>query len=78
MTISANEFKYMTEAIAADIAVYLSDEFKITVSEALDILYNSDTYSNLMNPETGLYFQSSNYVYSFLKDELILRKSEKY
>ena len=36
----------------------------------LEIIYNSWTYEKLSDPETGLFFQSVGYVYSFLEDEL--------
>lgn len=68
------DFKYMTEAIAADLADMLTKEFGMTVPETLDTLYNSVTYERLIDPRTGLYFQSSRYVYSFLKNELTTGK----
>ena len=64
------DFKYMKEAIAADLAVLLSEDFNMSISEALDALYNSTTYAKLSDRRTGLYFQSTQYVYSFLKEEL--------
>ena len=65
-----NDFNYMKEAMAADLAELLAKEFDMSVTEALDALYSSDTYAKLSNPDTGLYFQSTQYVYSYLKDEL--------
>lgn len=65
-----SDFKYMTEALSADLAELLSQEFGMNVSESLDALYNSETYNKLIDPNTGLYFQSTQYVYSFLKNEL--------
>ena len=70
-----SDFKYMVEALAADIAELLSNDFEMSVSEALDTLYNSDTYAKLINRATGLYFQSTQYVYSFLKNELATGRS---
>ncbi len=64
------DIKYMTEAIVADLAELLSADIGSDIAETLDIIYNSDTYSRLMNPGSGLYFQSSLYVYSFLKNEM--------
>lgn len=64
------DFKYMKEAMAVDLAELLSVEFGMTITEALDALYGSETYAKLCNPNTGLYFQSTQYVYSFLKEEL--------
>lgn len=68
------DIKYMTEAIAADIAEFLSKDMGMSVAESLDTLYNSATYAKLVDPKTGLYFQSSLYVYSFLQKELATGK----
>jgi hypothetical protein len=42
----------------------------MTITEALDTLYGSETYTKLCNPDTGLYFQSTQYIYTILKEEL--------
>ena len=65
------DFNYMKEALAADLAELLAKDFDMTITEALDTMYGSETYSKLCDPNTGLYFQSSQYVYSFLKCELL-------
>lgn len=67
---SNKDFEYMKEAMTADLAEKLSTDLGLNIAESLDVLYNSDTYLKLCNPNTGLYFQSSLYVYSYLKDEL--------
>lgn len=38
--------------------------------EAIDVLYTSETFKRLQDDATGLYYQSSGYVYSFLQSEL--------
>ena len=68
------DFNYMKEALAADLAELLAKDFNMTITEALDAMYGSETYSKLCNPNTGLYFQSAQYVYSFLKNELLTAK----
>lgn len=68
------DFNYMKEALAVDLAELLAKEFHMTIIEALDALYGSETYTKLCDPNTGLYFQSSQYVYSFLKNELLTAK----
>ncbi len=60
----------MKEAIATDLAELLAKDFGMGIAESLDTLYNSETYAKLSDPNTGLYFQSAQYVYSFLKNEL--------
>lgn len=42
--------------------------------EALKALYTSDTYSRLINLDTGLYAQSTAYVYEYLEKELVMGK----
>lgn len=68
------DFNYMKEALATDLAELLAKDFDMTVTEALDTLFGSETYTKLCNPDTGLYFQSTQYVYSFLKNELLTAK----
>ena len=68
------DFNYMKEALAADLVELLVKDFNMTITEALDAMYGSETYSKLCDPDTGLYFQSSQYVYSFLKNELLTAK----
>lgn len=67
-------FNYMKEALVADLAELLAQEFDMSITEALDALYGSETYTKLNDPNTGLYFQSAKYVYSFLKNELLTAK----
>ncbi|WP_289225444.1 hypothetical protein [Bacteroides acidifaciens] len=65
-----SDFNYMKEAIATDLAELLAKDFGMDIADSLDTLYNSETYAKLSDPNTGLYFQSVQYVYSFLKNEL--------
>ena len=64
------DFEYMKESLATDLAELLSKEYNMSITEAIDTLYDSDTYAQLCNPASGLYFQSTRYVYSFLQEEL--------
>lgn len=64
------EFNYMKESLATDLAELLAKDYGMNVAESLDTLYDSETYEKLSNPKTGLYFQSTQYVYSFLKGEM--------
>lgn len=69
-----NGFEYMKEAMTTDLAELLSKDYNISIIESLDTLYSSETFSKLSDPNTGLYFQSSLYVYSILKNELTIGK----
>lgn len=64
------EFEYKKEALTVELAESIMRDFGVSPATALGILYNSDTYAKLCDIRTGLFFQSANYVYSFLKEEL--------
>jgi len=52
------------------IAALLAERLDIDTERALDILYNSRTYSLLANPESGLHLQSDAYILADLLHEL--------
>lgn len=70
MKVTKNDFQYMLECMERDLATHLVEKRGITIRQALSILYDSDTYRLLQNPNTGLYFQSPQYVYSYLQEEI--------
>lgn len=76
MKVSEADFQYMLECQERDIATILVEEENMTIHQALDVLYGSETYKALQNPNTGLFFQSPQYVYSYLYDELTKGKIE--
>lgn len=60
---------FMIETLTRELIIRLMEEHSITMREAMDVVYNSATYTALNNLETGLYFQSSAYVFDELKEE---------
>ncbi len=64
------EFKYQKEGLTTDIVEFLMKDYELNLGEAFDTLYESDTYSKICDPSTGLYYQSSKYVYTYLQNEL--------
>lgn len=70
MKVSLVEFQNMKEEIIKDMISRLMEERGLSMQKAFDCVYGSSLFQKLSNPRTGLYFQSSGYVYSFLKDEL--------
>ncbi|MCD7852306.1 MAG: hypothetical protein LUH63_22860 [Parabacteroides sp.] len=65
---------FMIEEISTEIVLLLMEEHQMDMSEALKTLYTSDTYTRLINLETGLYTQSTAYVYEYLEKELATGK----
>jgi len=60
----------LTEAITQEIISFLIADRSLELDEAMNLLYNSDLFDKLQDIETGLYLESSAYVYELLKDEL--------
>lgn len=61
---------FMIEELVKEMAMILINEKGMSMMEALDAIYNSDTYSSLINLKSGLYSQSTSYVYEYLEKEL--------
>ncbi len=70
MNVSQAEFQNMKEEIVKDLIARLMDERGLSMQEAFDTVYNSRLFEKLSDPQTGLYFQSSGYVYSYLQEEI--------
>ena len=70
-----NEITEMMADMVQNIALLLMEKDKeLSMEQALSTVFNSDTYRKFMDVRTGLYYQSSKYVFSFLEDELKTRK----
>lgn len=52
-----------------DIIEYIVQDFRIEYDQAMQIFYNSQTFDKLMDIETGLYLESSAYVYGIFQGE---------
>lgn len=70
MTMAKN-FQFLLEAISTDIIGWLMRDNTLSLSEAIAIWYNSETFKKVSEPGTGMYIESSAYNYEFLKRELI-------
>lgn len=51
-------------------ALLIEQDNKLSMEQALSIVFNSDTYQRVMNDKTHLFYQSPRYVFSFLDQEL--------
>lgn len=60
----------MTEGVTSDLIQMLMDERHCSLAEATEAVFGSHVYASLLRPATGLYAQSSGYVYEYLKEEL--------
>ena len=72
MKLSEGQIKMMQEDMYAELIQLLMEKYGYTLEKAMDTLYNSETFARLQDANTGLYYQSPGYVYSFLNSELSL------
>ncbi len=60
----------LIEYIVQDIVDMFSSDQNIEYDEAMNKFYNSEVFEKLQDKETGLYIESSEYVYDLFKDEI--------
>ncbi len=60
----------LIEYIVQDIVDMLASDQNIEYDEAMNKFYNSEVFEKLQDKETGLYLESSEYIYDLFKDEM--------
>jgi hypothetical protein len=66
--------KALIEGVIQDLVKFLCEETNMPIEDAMDIVYNSIVFEKLSQTDTGLYRESSSYVYELLKDEIDNKK----
>ena len=70
INIATKRFQYLIEGITKDIVTYLMQDKGLDIASALSLFHNSETFEKLSDERSGLYIESSAYVYEILKSEL--------
>lgn len=65
-----NQQQEMIEYTTQEVIGYLIEDNGITIEQAMEQFYLSDTFEKLSDVETGLYLEGSTYVYELLKREI--------
>ncbi len=65
-----NQQQEMIEYTTQEVIGYLIEDNGITMEQALEKFYMSETFEKLSYVETGLYLDGSSYVYELLKREI--------
>lgn len=68
--LTPQQIQIMKDDLSLELAEFLMNDFGYTTEEALDVLYTSETFERLQDTETGFYYQSPGYLYSFLQNEV--------
>ncbi len=70
-----DEKEMMKDDMVTKLAMLLIENGKAsTMTEALNMVINSETYQRLIDDKASLYYQSPRYVYDFLLNELLTGK----
>ena len=64
-----NQQQEMIEYTTQDVIRYLMEDNGITMEQAMEQFYMSNTFEKLSDIETGLYLEGSVYMYELLKRE---------
>ena len=70
-----NEIEEMKADLVTELAnMLMSNDGNISMEQALEYVFNSETYQKLLDNKTQLYYQSAGYVMSYLQNELLTGK----
>lgn len=70
MNVTETEFRYLKESLAKDLIALLMEKRGMNMEQAFRCYYGSQIFQKINNSETGLYYQSPGYLYSYLEEEL--------
>ena len=66
----SNEIQFQIEFLTQNLIKMLMQDKSLSMEDAMDIVYNSETYKKIENEKSGLYYQSPIYVMDILGREL--------
>ncbi len=70
MKLTKNQLQFVINCDVETIVSYLQHDLKLSVLEVFDKIYSSNIYQKSVNSKTGLYLQSPDYIYDYLRNEI--------
>lgn len=70
MSITQDQLQFIINSDVEHLVSRLQNDQGLPLDEAFSHVYNSYIYKKLLNVATGLYIQSPDYIYDYLKEEL--------
>lgn len=67
----SKETKFLMDTLTKNLVLKMMKEFGLTVTEAMETVYNSQLYEKILDTDTGLYYQSPGYNYEMLREEYL-------
>jgi len=68
--------QFLIESLSMELILMLMEDRGLSLEDAMELLYNSETFKKIEDERTGLYYQGAVYVLDFLNEELALQASE--
>lgn len=69
-----NETQFLIDILIERLTLLVMEEYKLSLIDSLNLIYNSQLYEKIIDLETGLYYQSALYNYNLLRRELTFGK----
>ena len=66
----SEQTKFLIDSLVEQLALWAMRDYRLSMVEALQLVFNSQLYEKVLDLETGLYYQSAAYNYGLLKDEI--------
>lgn len=66
----SEQTKFLIDSLVEQLALWAMRDYRLSMVEALQLVFNSQLYEKLIDLETGLYYQSAAYNYGLLKHEI--------
>ena len=68
--LNTEQIQLLKDELTVELTEWLMEKFCYSSTEAIDVLYTSETFDRLQNTSTGFYYQSVGYIASFLENEI--------
>ena len=66
----SEQTKFLIDSLVEQLALWAMRAYRLSMVEALQLVFNSQLYEKVIDLETGLYYQSAAYNYGLLKHEI--------
>ena len=64
------DIQFQIECLTNELIIMLMDDYEMSMEQALDTVYGSNTFKKIERPGTGLYYLGAVYAMDMLKEEL--------
>ena len=70
----SEQAKFLIDSLVEQLALWAMKDYSLSMTEVLQLVFNSQLYDKVVDLDTGLYYQSAAYNYGLLKHELVYGK----